>query len=492
MAIREFGQSLLGNVRERKDQQAQDARDYAKKQGRKELLLTGGAILGGQLYKATTANIETKTNAFLANSELNQRKADLQRAEQAAVEANKHFKASEDAGFSMYDLSLRNSADSAVAAKKLKDPNSIKPNEEGDWRAMFMERDIHKQNALSESSYFEEVIKRGKEIELGKTNYSLDSLASVQRPKTIIGSMWNKYTDQETSVDVFNSRMSKLKQVVAADTINALTFDRRAESASKIVADGGDPSLVNALVGAPTTKEEKARIERTLEQGETRKEEAQALVSNSAGVFSRKIITYTAVNKEETRVEVEDTKIVDGKGIITQSDVASAIHNLPTLYKMVKSNYNDAGQKLFQKETDKLMKDQKLTPEIINNLWAKAMQPETWEGYDPKMNVGELDPKVMAAFVTTWSEVTANLESEIASNAGFSDPARIEKVVAATNQVLALQVATQEAISTRDLSAGDITGAIKSGGVIPEGTVHVMANGSRYISNGKGGWILDD
>lgn len=120
MAIAEFGRSLLGDVRARKDQQADDARKYAKKQEKKELLLAGTALLGGQIFKAASSNLKTKTNVFLANSDLNKRKIDMQQAEKKALEATTHFNNAEKANISMYDLSLQNSADAAVAAKKNK------------------------------------------------------------------------------------------------------------------------------------------------------------------------------------------------------------------------------------------------------------------------------------------------------------------------------------------------------------------------------------
>lgn len=66
MAIREFGESLLADVRERKDSQARDARKYAKKQQKKELLLAGGAWLGSQLWDVGNSMIAQKTKDFLS------------------------------------------------------------------------------------------------------------------------------------------------------------------------------------------------------------------------------------------------------------------------------------------------------------------------------------------------------------------------------------------------------------------------------------------
>jgi hypothetical protein len=66
MAIRDFGESLLSNVRERKDSQARDARKYAKKQQKKDLLIAGSAWLGSQLFKVGNANVAQNTQNFLA------------------------------------------------------------------------------------------------------------------------------------------------------------------------------------------------------------------------------------------------------------------------------------------------------------------------------------------------------------------------------------------------------------------------------------------
>ena len=67
MAIRDFGTSLLSNVRERKDSQARDARKYAKKQQKKNLLIAGGAWLGSQLFKVGNANVAQNTQKEMLN-----------------------------------------------------------------------------------------------------------------------------------------------------------------------------------------------------------------------------------------------------------------------------------------------------------------------------------------------------------------------------------------------------------------------------------------
>ena len=74
MAIRDFGNSLLADVRERADEQRDEARRYAKKQDKSNLLKGLGAMAGGALIKsagtAITASLENKTKDFLANSQM--------------------------------------------------------------------------------------------------------------------------------------------------------------------------------------------------------------------------------------------------------------------------------------------------------------------------------------------------------------------------------------------------------------------------------------
>jgi hypothetical protein len=280
---------------------------------------------------------------------------------------------------------------------------------------------------------------------------------------------------------------------VAADAINALTFDRRVESAEKIVAAGGDPSLVNALVGAPLNQTEKDKIEKSLKLGETRTEEAKALVSNSAGVFSRVVVKYTASNKQDTRVDIEDTKVVDGKDIITQSDVASAIGNIPQLYAMIADNYTIAGQKLFQKEADKIMAGKKLSVEVVEQLWAKGIQAATWDGYSPDMNTGKLDSEVMAQYVESWTGASVNLVDTIAANISNPSPEAQQKVIDAANGVQAIQTSMQTDLSNRDLSGSNILTAVQEAKpILPAGTQHTTSSGAIYYANGKGDWLEND
>ena len=75
MAIRDFGGSLLADVRARKDAQARDARNRAKKQQRKDalqgLLFKGAMSIGNQV-------LANKNEKFLQNENFYARNAKLQ------------------------------------------------------------------------------------------------------------------------------------------------------------------------------------------------------------------------------------------------------------------------------------------------------------------------------------------------------------------------------------------------------------------------------
>lgn len=496
MAIRDFGTSLLSNVRERKDSQARDARKYAEKQQKKNLLIAGGAWLGSQLFKVGNANVAQNTQNFLANSELYNNKINMSKAEKTVVEATAHFKKAEDAKLSMYDISLQNSAQAALDATKIRDPNKIRDGEEEEWKDLFMERDVHKQNALNESTYYEKVLKAGEEITLGKSKTTLDSLASIQRPKTIIGAMWNKFTDKETSVDVFNLKMSKLKQVVASNEINSLTFDRRAKSAEKIIADGGDPDLANALMGGPLSNEEKIKLERSKELGETREQTAKALVSNSAGLFSRIVTKITEQNKD-VRVEVDDKKIVDAKDIITPANVATSIASLDELYAMVKKRFTPAGQKLFDIEADRIMKGEKLTIDIVTKLWQKSVNTSSWADekgnkvFKIEMAQEELDSEVAASLADGLTEARANLESTIAANIKNPSKEASQKLANSANMFTMMQKALVTGISETRTGVVDLS---KLGTFVPiAGTPYKNPNtGDILYADGKGEWLAND
>jgi len=235
MAIREFGQSLLGDVRERKDQQAQDARDYAKKQDRKELLLTGGAFLGGQIFKAATSNLETKTQDFLARSELQNNNILMTKAA-GQIESNlKDRTAAKEKNISLTQYYAEDIATKDFNQKKITNPSAYKKNEDAYWIADFAKRDEIVTQAQQLADTNDTVYSKSVEFAAGKASGKTLSALAERQDRGLTRSFLDRLTGNTRTVDVFNSTMNELKQVKIAKELYDLSPERLA-AAEKVAA----------------------------------------------------------------------------------------------------------------------------------------------------------------------------------------------------------------------------------------------------------------
>ena len=336
MAIRDFGESLLADVRARKDAQARDARKYAKKQQRKELLIAGGAFLGSELFKIGNAAVAQKTQDFLNSSNLYDTKIKVNKAGKLIEEATKYENEANLNGVSIYDTVLQEKAKQARTQYQIMYPNKIKTGEEEEWETHFMSRDNIKEIAKLETDYYKDIISQRESYNLGKSKKTLENLSTSFRPKTIVGNMWNKLIKNETSVDVLNTAIENLEQVVSANKIEALTFKLRTETAQKVLAGGGDPSTAKLLIGSIPTKSERAKIDKMLELGETFEESSPSLTTSDGNVIESTIKTITQQNKN-VRVERTNKTILKKTDAITPEQLNTYIGRIPELYKMIET-----------------------------------------------------------------------------------------------------------------------------------------------------------
>ena len=246
MAIRDFGTSLLSNVRARKDAGQKEARKYARSQKNKDMRSAFFAPFLAEgikgLFNAGNSAVAQKTQNFLATSNLYDSKIKVNKAETLITKATDYETAAEADGVSIYDKVLQETAQQARTQYQINNPNEIKTGEEEVWEDHFMSKDNIKEIARSQSNYYKDIIAQRETYKLGKSKTTLETLAAKTGPKTVVGNMWNKLVGNETSVDVFNTTVNSLEQVVAANKIEALTFKLRAETAKKVLASGGDPS----------------------------------------------------------------------------------------------------------------------------------------------------------------------------------------------------------------------------------------------------------
>ena len=137
MAIRDFGTSLMSDVRQRKDQQTADNRRYARKQQKKEL---GAAIMApiiapivkgvgegvGEILGMGSSKLALETKDFLNNSEVYKNKLNVGKAEQLITEATKYRDTAKLQGTSIYDFMLERKATEAATQREIASPNTIR------------------------------------------------------------------------------------------------------------------------------------------------------------------------------------------------------------------------------------------------------------------------------------------------------------------------------------------------------------------------------
>jgi hypothetical protein len=492
MAIRDFGESLLADARERKDSQVRDARKYANKQQKKELLIAGGAWLGSQLWDIGNSAIAQKTQNFLGQSNLYDNKIKVANTEKIITEGLGYRDQAKTDGTSIYDVVLHNEASKAVAQKMKLSPNEIQSGEEEEWTSMYMNREETKSSARRLADYWKEVLTEADDFSTGRSKKTLDQLAKQSRPETIVGSIWNKVVGNDTSVDVLNHTMSQLPQIVAADKISALTLDLRIETAKKIIALGGDPSVAKLIVGGPTTTQEKENLKKMYKLGETFVESTPAITSNQFGVFSSKVKTITSQNKD-IRVERVDTQILDANAIITQESMNTSLGRIPELYAMIEKRFTPAGQEAFEKEIQRLSKGKKLTPALITSFWLSSVKADWAPAGSDK---AKLAPEVQASFIDALTDQTGNLTTMISANLGKTDTESKVKLSAAMNLYIKIQNDFMNAIQNRTgiiNNSGSVIApmkAVDSAGVpLPNGKRAVHPDGREIIVE-NGYWIL--
>jgi len=449
MAIRDFGTSLLANVRARKDAGQAEARKYASSEKNKDMrfaflspIVSSGLGAIGSYINAGTAQ---KTQDFLNSSNLYDSKIKVNKAGMLITEATKYETNAKIDGVSIYDKVLQETANQARTQYQISNPNEIKAGEEEEWEDHFMSKGNIQEIARSRSAYYKDIIAQRETYNSGKNKTTLEALAANARPKTFVGSMWNKVIGNETSVDVFNTTIKSLEQVVAANKIEALTFGLRAETAKKIIASGGDPSTAKLLIGSVPTKAERVEIKKMLKLGETFEESTPSLTTNDGNVIESKIKKITEQGGN-IRIERTNKIIFKKEDAITPEQLNTSIGRIPELYKMIADGYNDAGQTAFKDRITELSQDKKLTPALINSFWLEAVKGDfAPEGSDR----ARLAPELQASLVDALNASTKNLQGVIAANLGKTDSVSKQNVTDAQRTYEEVQTRVMNAISTR-------------------------------------------
>lgn len=426
MAIRDFGTSLLSNVRARKDAQLRDARKYARSQKKKDLIkgLLLPPIASGlsELMKIGNSAVVEKTQDFLASSDLYANKLNVSKAEKLITEATGYRDSAQTQGTSIYDVMLNQKATEAATQREIASPNTVKPGMVEEWRAMYMEREDVKNQARLDSDYFESILKKADRFSIGREKKTLDSLASEARPKTVVGALWNKLTGDATSLDVFNTTMSKLEQVTVANEIAALSLEKRKRMGEAILNNGGDPSVAKMVAGAPANLAELEAIAASADRGEKREDQAPTINISSNGVY---VTTTTKVTQQNGNVRLESsvTQEYTPEEAMSSSDLATVLAKQGDIFESVSKRFNAAGAKDFALAIDNYLQNKpenknKLEPLDVLYMASLAAQPLKWT--KEENIIAPLNPEVARALVDQTDEVTSVVQQVVASQLQIS------------------------------------------------------------------------
>jgi len=436
MAIRDFGNSLLADVRKRSDEQRDDARRYARKENNRDVLrglgamvvspIIGGAIQGvGEIF---TSNLQNKTNKFLADSDLYNNKLKVQKAGTLITEAQQYRDTSKEANVSMYDTFLQETANAAATQQQIADPNSFKGGEIEEYASILSERAEIQSIARDKAAYWEAILEKADVYKIGKSKTTLESVAALQKPKTFVGTMWNKITDKDNTLTLFNDQMSRLEQVVAATEINTLTLERKKKMAQTLLKNGGDLSVAKLMIGQELTKKEQARYEARLEAGEKSEELKKEIQVSSRGVY---VISNTKITEQggNIRMEDESTQVFGPNDVLDSADIASLAGNIDGLMDTVAETFNEKGQQDFALKMQEVLsakpKGEKLNTDDVLNFYMLFLNPDDFT--ERKNITRALSPQAQAALITRTADVSETIKSELRTIIDSPDLKDIEK-----------------------------------------------------------------
>jgi len=406
--------------------------------------IIGGAIKGvGEIF---TSNLQNKTNKFLANSDLYNNKVIVARGGTAIENTGTRFAAAKKQGISIDDYELEKLADDAVANKEVLKAYSVKKGTEKEFKSLYMQRDNIKALAKEQADYHRKIRSLTDEYNIGKEKNSLDSIAKLARPKTPVGAMWNKFVDNDTSLDAFNAKMQLLGQVKVANEIESLTLKSRADTAQRILDEGGDTSVANLLVGEMLSNEETAALEKMQEDGKTFVDSSPALSITANGGIISSVVRKTKRTDGSVYTTRVDTTIKTPEQLITSKDVEVALGRVPTLYAMIEKRFNKQGQAEFEAHIKELSKGKEMSIELINSFWLASVNTE-WASEGTEGT--KLDPRIQASLIDGSTEALKAVMEVVSVNLGKTDEESQRKVVAGMNLFIGSQNNIIEAIESR-------------------------------------------
>ena len=418
MAIRDFGTSLLANVRARKDAGQAEARKYARSQKNKDTraaFFTPFVSAGlGAISSAMNAGTAQKTQDFLASSELQNNKIAVNQFEkelQTSIIERTEAKASD---ITLTDYYAQDFADKQLAQARIEEPEKYLTGNDSFWKASFMKLPEIQEQAKQRAERNELIYTNGNEFVAGRASgRTLETLASRQStsfPRTI----FQRLANNVSTVDSFNDAMGSLTQVKIAKELYDITEDK-IKLGREVTAETGNIELgVQAATGLRLNDDQRKVVLANIAKG-YKTEFSHTFQIDGEGTL-RSIQVASQVNNKGDVVgnpSITSKKLGSNKKPATYTEVLSAISKTNTVHKNVITLVGETGYKDFLREaTEKGLMPETMKIEDHINLNIFAMNPNNYTSAENiRQELSDAESQLMQAYIKASSTLLKNIDN---------------------------------------------------------------------------------
>lgn len=418
MAIRDFGTSLLGNVRARKDAGQAEARKYAKKQENKNIFKTFGLqaakYVGGEVLASMNAGTTQKTQDFLDNSELQYNKIVVSQFEKELNTVVTDRTAAKDKDMTLTDYYAQDFADKQLANARIEAPEKYLSGNDSFWKASFMKLPEIQEQAKQRAERNELIYTNGNEFVAGRASgRTLETLASRQST-SFPRSVFQRLANNVSTVDSFNDAMGSLTQVKIAKELYDITEDK-IKLGREVTAETGNIELgVQAATGLRLNKDQRKVVLDNIAKGY--KTTFEHLFQIDGGGNLRHLQVASTVDNDDN---VVGTPVLTSKAVgsnkkpTTVPEFNSLIDSTNTTHKNVLALVGAEGYKDFLREAT----NNNLMPKIMEvkdhvALQIFGMNPNNYtSAKNIIQGLNDAEGQLMAAYIKSSESLLRDIDN---------------------------------------------------------------------------------
>ena len=433
MAIRDFGTSLLANVRTRKDAGQAEARKYASSEKNKDMrnaffspFVSAGL---GAINSAINAGTAQKTQDFLNSSNIYDNKIKVKKAGALIETGLGYKKEAKDLGITLQKLMTNKEAEAQAKQAQMDFPNRVSETLIPDYIAMYGRRQATKDLGLQKSEYWQNIIDRADNYNSGKDARTLSDVADKAGPKTVVGSMWRKLTGNTPDVDLLNESMDEMRQVIEAKAITGLSYPVLKKIANEAMVDGATVEEAQRIAGIYISKEEQAETLAAIARGNT----VTTDVTYTQGTQGIMRVTIKTITDKDGNTKVEPKMEVSHKPSdnLTSTQMIAMAGGLESLEDHVKGKSSEDGIAYanYVHMVAQIVKNPKLSEiEKYQKVFTLAFSTDYLDGVKGKGAIRKSElPEVLAAREKAIIEVGEGLIIQAAALADDTSAVAIAK-----------------------------------------------------------------